>query len=57
MCGQTTMKLFMDITSFFLFCTNTVYILSLDGGLHLLHAPLWPKISTFYGLLLLSMET
>lgn len=36
-------------------CTDTVYILLLHSGLHLLHAPFRPKI-TFYGLLL-ALET
>lgn len=36
-------------------CTDTVYILLLHSGLHLLHAPFGPKI-TFYGLLL-ALET
>lgn len=38
-------------------CTDTVYILLLHSGLHLLHAPFRPKINMFYGLLLLAMET
>lgn len=37
-------------------CTDTVYILLLHSGLHLLHAPFRPKINILYGLLLLAME-
>lgn len=38
------------------YCTDTVYILLLHSGLHLLHAPFGPKSNLFYGLLLLAME-
>lgn len=34
MCGQSAMMLFMDMLN----CTDTVYILLLHSGLHLLHA-------------------